>query len=222
MHQRLRDRWRLHDFDRHPKPLAHLHGARRPRRTACRGRAQERPPVNRREALRQAALAAGAAALWASLPARTWAALAAPAAWSAADEALLTLIGDTIIPATATSPGAGSVAIGRFIITQTTDCYPLQSIDTLRRALREVDAASRQRFNQSFPALVVAEREQVLTAYEAAPQSGAHPFRLIKELTLLGYFTSEPGATQALRYDPIPGVYVGSVKLAPSDRSWAL
>jgi hypothetical protein len=178
--------------------------------------------VNRREALRQTALAAGAAALWASLPARTWAALAAPADWSGADEALLTLIGDTIIPATATSPGAGSVAIGRFIITQATDCYPSQSIDTLRRALREIDDASRQRFNPSFAALGVAEREQILTAYEAAPQSGAHPFRLIKELTLLGYFTSEPGATQALRYDPIPGTFHGSVKLAPTDRSWAL
>lgn len=178
--------------------------------------------MNRREALRQTALAAVSAALWASLPSRTWAALAAPADWSAADEALLTLIGDTIIPATATSPGAGSVAIGRFIITQATDCYPPQSIDTLRRALREIDAASRQRFNQPFPALSVTEREQVLTAYEAAPQSGAHPFRLIKELTLLGYFTSEPGATQALRYDPIPGAFHGSVKLAPADRSWAL
>jgi hypothetical protein len=176
--------------------------------------------VNRREALRQTALAA--AALWASLPARTWAALAAPADWSATDEALLTLIGDTIIPATATSPGAGSVAIGRFIITQATECYPPQSVDTLRRALREIDAASRQRFNLSFAALSVAERGQVLTAYEAARQSGAHPFRLIKELTLLGYFTSEPGATQALRYDPIPGSFIGSVKLAPADRSWAL
>ena len=176
--------------------------------------------MNRREALRQTALAA--AALWASLPARTWAALAAPADWSATDEALLTLIGDTIIPATATSPGAGAVAIGRFIITQATECYPPQSIDTLRRALREIDAASRQRFNLSFAALSVAEREQVLTAYEAARLSGAHPFRLIKELTLLGYFTSEPGATQALRYDPIPGSFIGSVKLAPADRSWAL
>ena len=178
--------------------------------------------MNRREALRQTALAAGAAALWASLPARTWAALAVPAGWSGDDEALLTLIGDTIIPATATSPGAGSVAIGRFIITQATDGYPPQSLDTLRRALREIDAASRQGFNQPFPALSVTDREQVLTAYEAAPQSGAHPFRLIKELTLLGYFTSEPGATQALRYDPIPGTFNGSVKLAPTDRSWAL
>ena len=178
--------------------------------------------MNRREALRQTALAAGAAALWASLPARTWAALAAPVDWSAADEALLTLIGDTIIPATATSPGAGSVAIGRFIITQVTDCYPPQSVDTLRRALREIAAASRQRFSQPFSALSIAEREQVLTAYEAAPQSGTHPFRLVKELTLLGYFTSGPGATQALRYDPIPGAFHGSVKLAPADRSWAL
>jgi hypothetical protein len=38
----------------------------------------------------------------------------------------------------------------------------------------------------------------------------------------LGYFTAEAGATQALRYDPIPGAFRGSVKLTPGDRSWAL
>ncbi len=166
--------------------------------------------MNRREALRQTALAAGAATLWASLPARTWAALAVPTAWSATDEALLTLIGDTIIPATATSPGAGSVAIGRFIITQATECYPPQSIDTLRRALREIDAASHQRFNQSFPALAVAEREQVLTAYEAVPQSGAHPFRLIKELTLLGPDSRRGEVTKLESVQEIDGQHVFS------------
>jgi hypothetical protein len=38
---------------------------------------------------------------------------------------------------------------------------------------------------------------------------------------LLGYFTSEQGATKALRYDPVPGTYRGSVPLAAGDRAWA-
>ena len=33
----------------------------------------------------------------------------------------------------------------------------------------------------------------------------AHYFRMMKELALLGYFTSEPGATKALRYVESPG-----------------
>jgi hypothetical protein len=38
---------------------------------------------------------------------------------------------------------------------------------------------------------------------------GPHYFRLMKELTLLGYFTSEIGSTQALRYLEVPGSFNG-------------
>lgn len=182
--------------------------------------------MNRREALRQAGLFAGAAALWASLPARTWAALALPPGWTGEDETLLTLVGDTIIPATASSPGAGAVAIGRFMLVQAADCYAPGASDTLRRGLKEIQTLSQQQFTKTFADLTVAQREKLLTDYEAAPSmakgGAAHPFRLLKELTLLGYFTSEAGATQALRYLPIPGSYQGSIPLGKDDRSWAL
>ncbi len=182
--------------------------------------------VNRREAIRQSALWAGVAALWASLPARTWAALALPAGWSEDEEQLLTLIGDTIIPATATSPGAGAVGIGRFIITQATECYAAGAAETLRRGLREIQDASQREFALAFAELSVPQREKVLTEYERGPSAAkggaTNPFRLIKELTLLGYFTSEPGATKALRYLPVPGGYKGSLRLGKDERSWAL
>jgi hypothetical protein len=178
--------------------------------------------MNRREALRHTALVAGAAALWASLPARTWAALAAPTGWDVAEETFLTLLGDTIIPSSATSPGAGAVAIGRFILTQTNECFPPEARATLRRGLSEIDALSQQRFAKNFSALDGRQRERVLTEYETQAVAAPHPFRHIKELTVLGYFTAEVGATQALRYDPIPGAFHGSVKLAPGERSWAL
>lgn len=46
-------------------------------------------------------------------------------------------------------------------------------------------------------------------------------FTLVKELTILGYFSSEIGCTQALAYVPIPGSYQGVVKLKEGQKAWA-
>ncbi len=179
--------------------------------------------LNRRDVIRQSGLFAAAAALGLALPARTWAALAAPVGWSKADEDLLNAIGDTILPMTPGSPGAGAVAIGRFILVMADECLAPESTNALRQALVEmrVSPGWRDFENQS-----ATEREGLLLAYEQRAGMGAagavaNRFRLIKELTLLGYFTSEAGATQALRYDPLPGVYRGAVQLRSGDRSWA-
>lgn len=48
-----------------------------------------------------------------------------------------------------------------------------------------------------------------------------HYFRLMKELTLLGYFTSEIGQKQALRYNPVPGKYEGCVPYTKGEKAWA-
>lgn len=47
-------------------------------------------------------------------------------------------------------------------------------------------------------------------------------FNIMKELTLFGYFTSEPGCKEALAYLPIPGRYEGCVTLEPGQKAWAL
>jgi hypothetical protein len=178
--------------------------------------------LSRRDALRQSARFAAVAALGLALPAHTWAALPAAAGWSRDDEELLNLIGDTIIPATPGAPGAASVAIGRFITVMVRECQPPESDGLVRRALREIRARAREQFARSLPDLTSAQREALLTGYEAAAAATPpSPFRLIKELTLLGYFTSEPGATQALRYDPVPRAFKGSIRLGADERSWA-
>lgn len=176
--------------------------------------------MNRRTLLRHAAQLAAVAAFGA-LPHRTWAALPRPAGWTEADEALLDAIGDTILPATPGSPGAGSVAIGRFILRMTADCYAPAAADAVRSLLAEV---TKQAGARPFPAHPPAERERLLVALEPQPppaRDGVAPWRHVKDLVLLGYFTSEEGATQALRYDPVPGAYRGSVPLRPGDRAWA-
>ena len=49
----------------------------------------------------------------------------------------------------------------------------------------------------------------------------AHYFRMMKELALLGYFTSEIGMTQALRYIESPGRYDPVVDYHPGEKAWA-
>ena len=46
-------------------------------------------------------------------------------------------------------------------------------------------------------------------------------FRTMKELTLLGYYTSQPGATKELRYLQVPGRFEGCVPFANVGRTWA-
>jgi hypothetical protein len=57
----------------------------------------------------------------------------------------------------------------------------------------------------------------------SAPASDepAHYFRLMKELTLLGYFTSEIGCTRAMRYIESPGRFDPNAPHSPGDKSWA-
>jgi hypothetical protein len=51
--------------------------------------------------------------------------------------------------------------------------------------------------------------------------SPPHYFRMMKELAMLGYFTSEIGCTQALRYVESPGRFDPCVSYAPGERAWA-
>lgn len=46
-------------------------------------------------------------------------------------------------------------------------------------------------------------------------------FMMMKYVTVVGYFTSEPGATQVLRYEAAPGPYRGCVPFEEVGRTWA-
>jgi len=58
-------------------------------------------------------------------------------------------------------------------------------------------------------------------ATTAAENPPTHYFHMMKELALLGYFTSEIGATQALRYVESPGRYDPCVPYTPGEKEWA-
>ena len=54
--------------------------------------------------------------------------------------------------------------------------------------------------------------------FESAP---SHYYTMMKQLTLLGFFTSKTGMTETLRHIPVPGKYDGALPYAKGDKAWA-
>ena len=64
------------------------------------------------------------------------------------------------------------------------------------------------------------EHEKGNTGFEREKRS-AHYFSMMKQLTLWGYFTSEVGATKALRNLPVPTKFDGAFPYKKGDKAWA-
>ncbi|MBS4062930.1 MAG: gluconate 2-dehydrogenase subunit 3 family protein [Chitinophagaceae bacterium] len=56
------------------------------------------------------------------------------------------------------------------------------------------------------------------TEFEGSP---SHYYTMMKQLTLLGFFTSKTGMTETLRHIPVPGKYDGAFPYAKGDKAWA-
>ncbi len=163
--------------------------------------------------------------------------------FTAADIAFLDEIADTILPET-TTPGAKAAKTGAFMALMVTDAYTDRNRQVFREGMRQVDEACRAAAGTSFMQATPAQRLTLLEALDReqrtameerveAPRSRApaaasrpedeppHYFRMMKELALLGYFTSEIGYRQAMRYIESPGRFDPCVPHVPGDKTWA-
>jgi hypothetical protein len=139
------------------------------------------------------------------------------------DVALLDEVAETILPETKT-PGAKAAQVGAFMALMVTDTYTEPNQAVFRNGMQQLTAAS-------FMALTPAQRLALLERLDreqkdymdarSGNDTPPHFFRLMKELALLGYFTSEIGCTQALRYVEAPGSFDPCVAYTPGDRAWA-
>lgn len=143
---------------------------------------------------------------------------------------LLNEIGETILPTTEKSPGAKAADIGSFMLLMIQDCYRPENQQAFYAGVGQVDEASTLKYGKGFMQLNASQREELLLEIDKEQEEymrkkkrdePPHYFRMMKELTLLGYFTSEVGCTKALRYVPIPGRYDGEIPYKKGDRAWA-
>ena len=196
--------------------------------------------MNRREALRQVAWLMGGALSSSAVvgilngctakPVASW----KPVFLSEAQGAVVEEVAEIMIPRTDT-PGAKEVGIPSFIDVMLKDAYPKEDQDRFIASLKEFEAQARTQYGDGFMQLdpkqriaLVQSANDVAVAAERAHKGNSQlprPFILMtKELSLLGYFTSQAGATQVLQYNPVPGPFQGCVELpkAGNGKTWAV
>lgn len=191
--------------------------------------------MNRREAVARVALILGGTVVGAGVflegckPGADKKADANDGLFSADDITYLDEIAETIIPTTNT-PGAKAAKVGAFMTVMVNDCYDEKDQKVFKEGMKLLNDASQKKFSKSFVEADANQRKELLTEIDKEAKDYTknkkdndpkHYFRMMKELTLLGYFTSEIGATQALRYAPVPGKYEGCVPYKKGDRAWA-
>jgi len=139
--------------------------------------------------------------------------------FSAEDITYLDEIADTILPETAT-PGAKAAKVGSFMVVMVNDCYEPKDQAIFKKGMDTINDLSSSKYGSEFIKLAPDQRHELLLQIDTEQKEYAknkkeedptHYFRMIKELTLLGYFTSQPGVTKAKRYMPVPGKYIGCV-----------
>lgn len=145
------------------------------------------------------------------------------------DVAYLNEVADTILPTT-TSPGAKAANVGQFMTVMVNDCYEAKDQKIFHEGLDKLNDAAGKAYNANFMKLTPQQRHDLLVKLDGEQkeytknkkhEDPVHYFRMMKELTLLGYFTSEIGTTQARRYAPVPGRYDGCIPYKKGDKAWA-
>ena len=185
-------------------------------------------PMNRREALKTGTVALGGALLLSS------GILAGcererdhrppPTGMLSNDQQdLAAEIADTILPKTASSPGAKEANAGPEINLLLTDCYEPPAQQRIVKGLDELRQRCETVYQTSFEKLPREQRENMLRVLSVeskkAPRD-THWFPLMRELSERAYFSSQVGMTQALRYIQVPGKWVGCTPLTPGQPAW--
>ena len=150
-------------------------------------------------------------------------------AFSPDDYAYLDEVADTILPTTST-PGAKAAKVGQFMTVMVNDCYTDKDQQVFKDGMDKINDLSKKQYDNAFVNISPQQRHDLLVKLDneqkdymknKKPDDPAHYFRMMKELTLLGYFTSEIGCKQARRYVPVPGRYDGNYPYKKGDKAFA-
>jgi hypothetical protein len=146
--------------------------------------------------------------------------------FSPKDIAFLDEIGEAIIPTTDT-PGAKAVGIGSFMVMMVKETYNGDQQTVFVDGLNFIRKDFKSSKGTDFMEATLDERTAYLN--ELKTNSTANPddknagaIKMLQDLTVLGYFTSEVGATQQLRYYEVPGKYDPCIEYKPGDKAYAI
>jgi glucoside 3-dehydrogenase (cytochrome c) hitch-hiker subunit len=130
-----------------------------------------------------------------------------------------------------------------------TDCYSQAEQDQFAKGIVALQETSQKKFDKSFVDCTPDQRAELLNGLETEAKkynseqaekdrpayedlkkknqwdkfvaSPVHYYTMMKQLTLLGFFTSKEGATQAMRHVAVPGRYDGALAYKKGDKAYS-
>ena len=189
--------------------------------------------ITRRVAIEMAIVALGAVSNSAARALAAGVSTAAPRrlVFNPNQRAMISILAELIVPATDT-PGAIQAGVPHFIETMVGDWCTGPERNLFFAGLAALDADCMRDHDVVFLSCSPKQQTQALGAAEL--KARAHPaasdvasdsntpfFTTLRELTVLGYYTSELGATRELRYNPVPGHFDGDLPWTPQSRQWS-
>ncbi|MHA7899913.1 MAG: gluconate 2-dehydrogenase subunit 3 family protein [Henriciella sp.] len=137
--------------------------------------------------------------------------------------ALISALADTIIPATDTA-GAVAAGVPDTVQSLATDWGDDAFRTYWRNGLTALGSALNTHVGGDFVSADEDQRLAALTAHDAGVFDGDIQdrfYRDFKATVVQAYYMSEPGATEELAYEPVPGEWIGCVPLADFPKTWA-
>jgi hypothetical protein len=142
---------------------------------------------------------------------------------------------EVIIPRTDT-PGAIDAGVPRYIELMAANWLNDEERAIFTAGLHDIETRIPSDYGATFDQLAPEQQLAIMEALEDdASESEWYDFGNVqrefvsdapficqlKELTIWGFFTSQEGASQVLRYDPMPMFFDGDTPLARDDSSWS-
>ena len=146
------------------------------------------------------------------------------------DTEILDEIAEVIYPETEGVPGAKAAKVGEFIQSYVSTCLKQEHQRAFLTGYSNFKTQMQELYNSSFDEIESSDRIAVIEKLENEKSEPIvlengdkvpHFYSILKNVASFGYFTSEIGATKALRYLPIPGSQKGEIAYN-GEKSWAL
>jgi hypothetical protein len=144
-----------------------------------------------------------------------------PVHLSAAQFAIVDAIAERILPRTDT-PGARDVQVPQFIDVMFGAHLTAADKKTWSDGISDIDARSQRAHRKGFAQMTEGQQEALLKAVAVESQRKERTFfHQVRDLTMIGYFTSEPVGRNVTQFDPIPGRFDACLPLSEAgNRSW--
>jgi hypothetical protein len=104
------------------------------------------------------------------------------------------------------------------------DATPQQRHDLLVSLEKEAKEYNQKKDDEDKKQREILERNNSTIPWKDQKQfepTPSHYYSMMKQLTLLGFFSSKTGMTETLRHIPVPGKYDGAFPYAKGDKAWA-